>query len=83
MGRIYAGVLGPLALVTILVRSLIDAGGVETTLKLATFCLFAFGAIGYVAGRIADMMVIDTVRARINEEIQAREAAVEQAEQSS
>jgi len=71
----YAGVLGPVAFATILARGLIDAGGVETTLKVATFCLFAFAAIGYVAGRIADFMVFETVHARLNEEIQAREAA--------
>ncbi|MFV1966988.1 MAG: hypothetical protein ACC628_16300 [Pirellulaceae bacterium] len=78
MGRMYAGVLGPVAFVTTLARGLIDAGGVETTLKVATFCLFAFAAIGYVAGRIADLMVIETVRARIHEEIQARETATEE-----
>ena len=77
MGRMYAGVLGPVAFTIIMARSLVDAGGVETTLKVATLCLFAFAAIGYVAGRIADLMVIETVRARINEEIQARTVAEE------
>jgi hypothetical protein len=71
----YAGVLGPLAFATIVTRGLIDAGGAESTLKMATFGLFGFAAVGYVAGRIADLMVIETVRARISEEIRFREAA--------
>jgi hypothetical protein len=42
---------------------------------MATCGLFGFAALGYVAGRIADLMVIETVRARITEEIRSREAA--------
>jgi hypothetical protein len=71
----YAGVLGPVAFATILARGLIDASAVETTLKIAICCLFAFAAIGYVAGRIADLMVVESVRARFQQELQAREVA--------
>ena len=75
MGRMYAGILGPVAFETILARGLIDAGGAEATARIATLCLFAFAAIGYLAGRVADQIVTDSVRARFHEELQAREAA--------
>ena len=84
MGRMYAGVLGPLAFTTILARSLVHGSGAEATLKTAILCLFAFTVIGYVAGRIADSIVIDSVRARFQEELQTREtAATEKATQQS
>jgi hypothetical protein len=80
----YAGILGPVAFATILARGLIDAGGVEATLKFATLCLFAFAGIGYVAGRIADLLVTESVRTRFEEELQAHEAtAADQAAESS
>ena len=72
MGRVYAGILGPLAFATILARSLVDGAGVESTVKIATVCLFAFAAIGYVAGRIADLIVTESVRTRFQAELQVR-----------
>lgn len=75
MGRLYAGVLGPIAFAAILARSLVDGGGVETTLKLATCCLFAFAAIGYVVGCIAESIVNDSVRMRFEQEFQANQKA--------
>lgn len=72
MGRVYAGILGPLAFATILARSLVDGAGIESTVKMATLCLFAFAAIGYVAGRVADLIVTESVHTRFQAELQAR-----------
>jgi hypothetical protein len=79
MGRMYAGILGPVAFATILARGLIDASGAETTAKIATLCLFAFAGIGYLAGRIADQIVTESVRNRFHEQLRAREAAATKA----
>jgi hypothetical protein len=76
MGRTYAGILGPLAFTTVLARTLIDQNASLATLQAATCCLFVFAAIGYVAGRIADSIVGDLVRTRLNEELAARKEAV-------
>ena len=42
MGRIYAGILGPLAMAVVICRGLMDSGGVEGTLTIATISLAAF-----------------------------------------
>lgn len=73
MGRTYAGVLGLVAFVTVLARSLIDGSSAAGTVHLATICLFAFAGIGYVAGQIADMVVRDAVRARFEEDMRSRQ----------
>lgn len=75
MGRTYAGILGPLAFTTILARSVIDSSSVESTMMLATICLFLFAGIGYLVGRVADSIVLDAVTARFDKELHAREAA--------
>jgi hypothetical protein len=75
MGRIYAGILGPVAFATVLGRSLVDGGGVDSTLKIAMACLFAFSAIGYLAGRFADQIVHESVRSRLQTEMSLQENA--------
>lgn len=75
MGRTYAGILGPLAFTIVVARSLLAGGGSETTLLLACVCLFMFAAIGYVVGQLADSIVFDAVKAKFDEELQAREDA--------
>ena len=75
MGRTYAGILGPLAFITILARSLIDTSSVESTMMLATVCLFLFAGIGYFVGMVADSIVLDAVKGNFSRELQAREVA--------
>jgi len=76
MGRLYAGILGPVAFATVLGRSLVDGGGVAATLQIATACLFGFAAIGYVTGRLAEGIVTDSVHSRFRSELKTHEAAV-------
>jgi hypothetical protein len=62
MGRAYAGILGPLAFALVIARSAASGGGMEATLLAASLALFAFAAVGYLAGQMADYLVRDTVR---------------------
>ncbi len=71
MGRTYAGILGPLAFATVLIRGLILADGTEPTLKLAMISLFTFAVVGGIIGRIAEATVLESVKTRIDREIQA------------
>ena len=71
MGRAYAGVLGPLAFLTVLVRSLLRSVAVETTVWQAVAALFVFAAIGALIGQIAGWIVDDSVRGRLAAEIAA------------
>lgn len=71
MGRVYAGVLGPIAFLTVLARGAM-AGGFETTLITAVACLFAFGAVGAVVGRLAGWIVDESVRTRFGAELRAQ-----------
>ena len=63
MGRAYAGVMGPLAFLTMLVRCLLKSVSVQATITQAVFCLFAFAAIGCVIGQLAGWIVDESVRA--------------------
>jgi hypothetical protein len=71
MGRAYAGILGPLAFLTVLVRCLLRSVAVETTVWQAVAAMFLFAAIGGVMGQIAGWIVDDSVRAQLAAEIAA------------
>ena len=73
MGRAYASILGPLAFLGVVVKGLIDGGGPETALGVATACLFLFAAIGYVVAQTAGWIIDDSVRSEIIAQIEASE----------
>ncbi len=70
MGRTYAGILGPLVFATVLFRGLILVDAVEPTLKLAMICLFVFTVVGFFIGRVAETTILESVRTRIDLEMQ-------------
>jgi len=72
MGRKYAGILGPLAFATVLFRGLILVDGVEPTLKLAMICLFAFAAVGFVIGCVAEATILESVKLRFDTMMRAQ-----------
>jgi hypothetical protein len=74
MGRVYAGILGPLAMAVIICRGWLESGGVEGTLMLAVGYLAVFAILGACLGHIAQTTIDESVRARIEEQL-AREAA--------
>jgi hypothetical protein len=74
VGRTYAGILGPTAFLTVLVRGWKSAGGVEATLLAAWLALMVFAAAGYVAGQIAAWIVSESVRKQVQDELDRQEA---------
>lgn len=80
MGRTYAGILGALAFVTVLTRSLVDGGSAHSTLKLAILCLLGFAILGFVVGQLAEFIVLDAIRSRLNREISARNSTPQRPE---
>ncbi|MBI3838916.1 MAG: hypothetical protein HY288_13420 [Planctomycetia bacterium] len=74
VGRRYAGILGLLAFLTIVMRGLVHGSGVESTLLAAAFHLVFFAFVGYLVGQLAGWIVLDSVRAKL--------AAIEQPQSS-
>ncbi|MCR4413538.1 MAG: hypothetical protein NUV77_14045 [Thermoguttaceae bacterium] len=72
MARIYAGILGPLALSTTLAHGLIRGCPADALLGSALASLWIFAALGCVAGWVAGNILEEAVRSRI-----ARESAPE------
>jgi membrane protein YqaA with SNARE-associated domain len=73
MGRHYAGILGSLAFVAILLRSLLHGGGAETSIEQALWWMAGFAAIGFVVGQLAEWIVGDSVRSRLQIELAAEQ----------
>ena len=75
MARTYAGILGPLAFLTVLARGLLGGGGTELVLYHAWGSLLAFAALGGLIGWFAERTVQDSVNGRIAAELNGRQAA--------
>ena len=73
MGRTYAGILGSLALVTIVLRGVKNGSGPEAVLLAAWCGLLAFAAIGFLLGELARWIVEDSVRAKFHAKLIAAE----------
>ena len=69
MGRVYAGILGSLAMVVVICRGWLGSGGVEGTLTLATVYLAMFAVVGAVLGHIAQATIDESVRARLEQQL--------------
>lgn len=75
MGRTYAGILGPLAMAVVICRGLVESGGVESTLSMATVYLVVFSIVGAVIGIIAQATVDESVRAKLEQELAGGKAS--------
>ena len=69
MGRMYAGVLGPLAMAVVIVRGWLGAGGAEGTLSLATLYLVLFSVVGALIGQIAQSTIDESVRTKLEQQL--------------
>jgi len=78
MGRSYAGILGTLAGTLVLCRGAISGSGLEATMLVACGALFGFGAIGYIAGALAESFTVEGVRQKF---LKALEEQQQQARQ--
>ena len=74
MGRSFAGTLGPLAMILIIVKGFRNASGVEATLWSGVLALVVMASVGYLLGELAAWVVEDSVRTKIANEIAAWEA---------
>ena len=75
MGRVYAGILGPLAFLAVVIRGWKNGWPTESSLLSAWLAFVALAAIGYIVGRLAEWIVDESVRTRMLAELAAREAA--------
>ena len=73
MGPSYAGILGTLAYVIVILRGVLQGYAVEGTIKLSILLLFVFAAIGYVIGKIAETTLEDAIRVQLQRELEALE----------
>ena len=73
MGPSYAGILGTLAYVIVILRGVLQGYAVEGTIKLSILLLFVFAAIGYVIGKIAENTIEDSIRVQLQRELEALE----------
>jgi hypothetical protein len=69
MGRVYAGILGPLAMAVVIGRGVLGSSGVEGTLFTAIVYLLLFTAVGAILGHIAEATIDESVRARLQEQL--------------
>lgn len=73
MGPSYAGILGSLAYVIVILRGVLQGYAVEGTIRLSILMLFVFAAVGYVIGKIAESTVKESIRVQLQRELEALE----------
>jgi hypothetical protein len=66
VARIYAGILGPLALLTSLAHGALHGRQADAILLDAWYALLGFAALGSVIGWLAGRMVEEEVLARVS-----------------
>ncbi len=69
MGRVYAGILGPLAMAVVICRGWLDSGGVEGTLSTATIYLIVFAVVGALIGHLAQTTIDESVRSQLEQQL--------------
>jgi hypothetical protein len=74
LARQYAGIMASLGMTVVIVRSLRSGGAFEATIVSAMTWMVTLGVIGYVIAAIAQNTVDESVRQRIEEELNAQQA---------
>ncbi len=69
MSRVYAGILGPLAMAVVICRGWLGSGGVDGTLSLATVYLVVFSIIGALIGQLAQTTIDESVRSKLEQQL--------------
>jgi hypothetical protein len=75
MSRVYAGILGPLAMAVVICRGWLGSGGVESTLSLATVYLVAFSVVGALIGHLAQTTIDESVRSKLEQQLAEKAVA--------
>ncbi len=76
MARVYAGIMGSLAMTVVICRGLLTAGGVEGTLTSAVVSLIVFAVIGAAVGHLGQTTVDEAVRQQLEQQLAAGADAV-------
>ena len=71
MGRIYAGILGLTAFLTLLFRGLLAGSYGASQLPIAAGMMFLFAAIGWMIGTIAEQTIFEAAYKTIEREVAA------------
>lgn len=71
MGRLYAGILGPLAMAVVLCRGALDSSGPAKTLSMSIIALVFFAVVGAILGHIAQTTIDESVRQKMEQELAA------------
>jgi hypothetical protein len=69
LARQYAGIMASLGMTVVIVRSLRSGGAFEATIVSAMTWMVTLGVIGYVIAAIAQNTVDESVRQRMEDEI--------------
>jgi hypothetical protein len=69
VSRIYAGILGPLAMTVAICRGWLASGGVEGTLSFAVLYLLLFATLGAILGHIAQATIDESVRSALETQL--------------
>ena len=69
MGRIYAGILGPLAMAVVIGRGVLGSSGADGTLMTAILALAAFAVLGAILGHLAQNTIDESVRTRLEQQL--------------
>ena len=75
MGRTYAGIFGLLAFGTVIARGVLRGGNLASALLTASGALFAFAALGYIIGSIAERTIVEAIEFKFHAQWQAAESA--------
>lgn len=79
MARAYAGALGSLALAVTFARGALLGAGFEGTAQTAFLAMLALAGVGLVVGQVAEATVDESVRQRLQRQIDEHEAKKAQA----
>ena len=71
VARLYAGILGPLAMLTVTTSGLIHGRTSQSVAWAAWMALIVFAAIGYLLGWIANRTVEDSVQMTLSAGLEA------------
>ena len=75
MSRVYAGILGTLAMAVVICRGTMNSSGAEGTLSLASLSLVIFAIVGAVLGHIAQSTIDESVRDKLEQQLTHHAAA--------
>lgn len=78
MGRNYGGILGLVAFATMIGRGMVALSSIDSVVQIATVAMFIFAALGWIVGNIAARIVDESVRHKVNAELDGLQHSMEQ-----